>query len=77
MDSIIVAREIIAAWDRKTTKGFIWKVVFAKVYDSLDWAFLWSSMRRRGFSLEWITWVRRCITSHSFSIIVNRRAGGG
>ena len=66
VDNTVVAGEIVAAWGRKDTKGFIWKVNFAKAYDSLDLAFSWSSMRRRGFPLEWITWVRRCITSHSF-----------
>ena len=48
VDGTVVAREIVAAWRQKGTKGFIWEVDFAKAYGSLDWAFLWSSMRQRG-----------------------------
>ena len=36
MDGTIVGGEIIAAWERKGTEGFMWKVNFAKVYDSID-----------------------------------------
>ena len=36
VDSVVIAEEIVAAWQRKGTKGFMWKVDFAKSYDSLD-----------------------------------------
>ena len=39
-DSVVIAEEIIADWRRSGTEGFIWKVDFAKAYDSLDWQFL-------------------------------------
>ena len=55
----------------------MWKVDFAKAYVSLDWNLLWSSMKKRGFLVEWIKWVRRCITTHAFSILVNERLEGG
>ena len=77
VDSVIVAGEIIATWQRKGTRGFMQKVDFAKAYDSLDWKFLWASMKRRGFPGEWIKWVRRCVTTHTFSILVNERSEGG
>ena len=35
-DSVVIAEEIIADWRRSGTAGFIWKVDFAKAYDSLD-----------------------------------------
>ena len=39
-NSIVLAEEIVAAWGREGTTGFMWKVDFAKAYDSLDWRFL-------------------------------------
>ena len=36
-DSVIMVGEILAAWKVQGTKGFMWKVDFAKAYDSLDW----------------------------------------
>ena len=38
--SIVLAEEIIAAWRRDGTTGFMWKVDFAKAYDYIDWRFL-------------------------------------
>ena len=58
MDIAVTAGEIIVSWQRKGTKGSIWKVDFVKAYNSLDWDFLWSSMRRRGFPKELMTWVK-------------------
>ena len=40
-DSVVMAGEIHAAWKAQGTKGFMWKVDFAKAYDSLDWRFFW------------------------------------
>ena len=73
----MVAGKIVVAWRRKGTKGFKWKVDFANLYDSVDLAFLWLSMRKGGFLAEWISWIWRCVTSHSFLVLVNRRAEGG
>ena len=77
VDSAVMAKEILAAWQRKGTRGFMWNVDFAKAYDSFDWDFQWSSMRQKGFPAEWIIWVRRHIASYSLLALVNRRAGKG
>ena len=57
-DSIVTAEEIVAAWRRDRTPGFLWKVDFSKAYDSLDWRFLWNVLRRRGFPETWVRWVK-------------------
>ena len=33
---IVLAEEIVVAWRREGTAGFMWKVDFAKAYDSID-----------------------------------------
>ena len=48
-DTVVVAEEIITDWRRLGTPGFIWKVDFAKAYDSLDWRFISNVLKRRGF----------------------------
>ena len=53
LDSVVAAEEIVAAWRRSGTSGFLWKVDFAKAYDSIDWRYLWNVLRRRGFPEEW------------------------
>ena len=51
VDGAVLAGEINTAMQRKVTRGFI-EIDFAQAYDSLDWNFMWSSMRRRGFLVE-------------------------
>ena len=76
-DSIVLAEEIVAAWHRDGTAGFMWKVDFAKAYDSIDWHFLWNVLRRRGFPETWVRWVKQCVTTSTFSVLVNGRPQGG
>ena len=55
----------------------MWKVDFAKAYDSLDWRFLSVVLPKRGFPEEWIKWMKRCVMSQSFSVLVNGRPTRG
>ena len=71
MESIVIAEEIIAEWKRSDTAGFIWKVDFAKAYDSLDWRFLWNVLKRRGFPSVWIKWMKQCVCTTTFAVLVN------
>ena len=77
IDSIVTAEEIVAAWRRSGTSGFLWKVDFAKAYDSIDWRYLWNVLRRRGFSEIWVRWIQLCVTTSSCSVLVNGRPQGG
>ena len=52
-DNIVLVEEVVAAWRRDGTTGFMWKVDFTKAYDSIDWSFFGTSSgvgasRRRG-----------------------------
>ena len=76
-DNIVLAEEIVAAWHRDGTADFMWKVDFAKAYDSIDWRFLWNVLRRRGFPETWVGWVKQCVTTSTFSVLVNGRPQGG
>ena len=77
IDNIVMAEEIVTAWLRSGTTGFLWKVDFAKAYDSIDWRYLWNVLRRRGFSEEWVRWMKLCVTTSSCSVLINGRPQGG
>lgn len=47
------------------------KLDISKAFDTLNWGFLFSVMRRMGFPSRFIDWVRVCITSGMFSIKLN------
>ena len=76
IDIVVLAEEMVAAWLWSGTAGFMWKVDLAKAYNSIDLRFLWNVLRRRGFPAEWVRWVKLCVTTTSFLVVVNRRPKG-
>ncbi|XP_059460221.1 uncharacterized protein LOC132189495 [Corylus avellana] len=42
-----------------------------KAFDRMEWGFLLAIMEKLGFNPIWIHWIRICITSSSFSILLN------
>ncbi|XP_058217176.1 uncharacterized protein LOC131328056 isoform X2 [Rhododendron vialii] len=44
-----------------------------KGYDRVDWDFLLGILRVMGFSLKWIGWILQCVSTVSFSVLVNGR----
>jgi hypothetical protein len=47
------------------------KIDMEKAFDRMEWSFLFSILHQLGFSPIWINWIRICITSPSFSILIN------
>ena len=71
IDNIVLAEEMVTAWHWFDIAGFMWKVAFAKAYNSIDWRFLWNVLRQHSFPEEWVQWVKLCVTTTSFSVLVN------
>ncbi|CAL1389645.1 unnamed protein product [Linum trigynum] len=59
----------------KRTKGKIGylaaKIDMAKAYDRVEWHFLEGVMRKMGFDERWIRIVMLCVTTVSYSVLVN------
>jgi hypothetical protein len=47
------------------------KVDMEKEFDRMEWDFLLSIMGKLGFHPTWISWIRICIATTSFSILIN------
>ena len=75
--SVVIAEEIFASWRRSGTTGFVWKVDFAKAYDSLDWRFLLIVLKCRGFLEVWTNWMKQCVYTTTFAVLINGRVQGG
>ena len=47
------------------------KIDMEKAYDQLEWCFLEKVLHGFGFPNIWIQWVMQCVTTTSFSILIN------
>lgn len=47
------------------------KVDMEKTYDRVEWEFLLQILIKRGFDLRWVQWIRACITTVSYQVLLN------
>lgn len=47
------------------------KLNMSKTYDRLEWAFLQQIMEKMGFHPTWVGWIVECISSVTYSVLVN------
>lgn len=47
------------------------KADMEKAYDQVEWAFVLKILEQFGFHPTWFNWVKQCITSSSFSVLLN------
>lgn len=52
------------------------KLDMSKDYDRVEWRYLEGIMRAIGFSERWISIVMSCVTTMTYFVLVNGKAGG-
>ena len=73
-DNILVAFETLYHMKTKPTgkEGFMaLKLDMSKAYDRVEWAFLKQVMLKMGFNTKWVSLMMECISSVSYSILIN------
>ena len=73
-DNIIIGYECLHKIRHSKSKkqGLVaLKLDISKAYDRVEWSFVEASMLKLGFSHSWVDLIMRCITSTSFSVLIN------
>lgn len=68
-----MANELIDDWSRKGKDDVVLKLDLEKAFDTMDWDFLDVVLEIKGFGPIWLSCTCGCISSATFSIIINGR----
>ncbi|XP_019230433.1 PREDICTED: uncharacterized protein LOC109211357 [Nicotiana attenuata] len=73
-NNIIMSHELVKGYGRKNTSPrCMLKIDMQKAYDSVEWVYVEQVMRLLGIPEKFVKWVMICISTVSYSIIVNGR----
>ena len=73
---MLITNEIVDSTLRRKKCGLICKLDIEKAYDSISWEFLYQAMGRMSFGSRWMSWIKWCISTASFSVLINRSLAG-
>lgn len=73
-DNVLITHEVLQFL--KTSKAeknctMAVKTDMSKAYDRIEWSFVQQVLQRLGFNAKWINWLMQCITTVSYSYLVN------
>ena len=76
LDVVLIANETIDSVLKNNENGILCKLDIEKAYDNVDWSFLLIVMQKMGFGEKWIGWIKWCISTAIFSVLVNNTSKG-
>ncbi|XP_010462992.1 PREDICTED: uncharacterized protein LOC104743634 [Camelina sativa] len=78
-DNILLAHEMLHALrtNPQCDEDFAAiKIDMSKAYDRVEWRFLEELLIRLGFDIKWVKWVMVCVSSVSYSVLLNGSSYG-
>ena len=78
-DNVLIAFEMMHYLEHKKEGKDCYmtiKLDMSKAYDRIEWGFIEQVMRKMGFHEKWIGLIMRCITTVSYSVLINGVAHG-
>ncbi|WMV32615.1 hypothetical protein MTR67_026000 [Solanum verrucosum] len=71
MDAALLDNELVDSKVKQKLVGVLCKLDIEKAYDHVNWSFLLKILRDMGFGNKWTNWIKTCISTAKFSLIIN------
>ncbi|OIS98491.1 protein oberon 2 [Nicotiana attenuata] len=71
MDASLIANEVVDSRLKSKIPGVLCKLDIEKTYNHVNWKFLLRLMSDMGFGTKWSNWIRFCLSTVKFSILIN------
>nr|GEY57212.1 RNA-directed DNA polymerase, eukaryota [Tanacetum cinerariifolium] len=71
LDGPFIINELLSWCRHKKQQAMVFKVDFAKAYDSVWWDYLDDVLSSFGFGVKWRSWIKGSLTSDMASVLVN------
>lgn len=78
-NNVLITHELLHSLKRSEARihcSMAVKTDMSKAYDRLEWSFIRRVLERFGFDSIWIDWVLQCISSVSYSFLINESVHG-
>jgi len=78
-DNVLITHEVLHYLKTSGAKKRCYMAVktdMSKAYDRIEWDFIRLVLEKMGFHLKWVEWIMQCITSVSYSFLLNGAAQG-
>lgn len=73
IDNIMIMLELLQHMkiNKNTIKDMALKLDMSKAYERVEWDYLKTTLRKKGFSDKWVKWIMKCIYSVTYQILIN------
>lgn len=76
-DNVLLAQELLYGYNQnRLPPRCVMKIDIRKAYDTVEWDFLFAALDLFGFPSRFIGWISECVTTASYSILLNGRPHG-